>query len=448
MADRINQINQSSWERAKIYASGFAEGFKEYYVEKYKGTQSVSDAISRTDNILDEGFSMMDEYNPITYVKKPIKEWSSDVAKSLSDGDPNHLSMAERTWAVAEGFGSVADNLTSTKGITAICLTAGTFGMLGGAVAGTSATAATTVKVGSTVAGEVIGGILVSRGVYDAVTAKNESEAKKGGVRIGSGVIALGTAAATAKDSLRTALASGIETKNPYLISTPTAMAENIRILPQVAAAQGKEIATATRGLLAGASANSSTTAIKTNVTAPQAASAKVQTNGFTVKPKLQNKFDAEIAEMAADKEPLGWSSGLKDMKKIMAGLDKLASEGNMTPQGYAQMAKTVAPDLPGQYWNKAIKMYLEYGANANKPQVMNAVQGYLSGVTTVNGGSNLYRAQAARGTTEYITLAASVTSAGMDKKENTNTEIQAVQDNSLEEMINAPLQKFEPKFW
>ncbi len=113
---------------------------------------------------------------------------------------------------------------------------------------------------------------------------------------------------------------------------------------------------------------------------------------GFMVKPEMRGEFDVLMQEMEADKQPLGWNDGLKDMKKIMIGLDKLCTEGNMTPEGYAELAKTIDPDLPGCYWTKAIKMYNEYGANAQPDKIIEAAGIYLRGVPTVNGGSNAFR--------------------------------------------------------
>lgn len=264
------EIGTSVWDRAKIYAKGFKEGFFEYYAEKYKGTEGIKDALSRTTNILDESgkiyknnslglvfcsksldkaFNMLDKCNATTYIKKPIKKWSTNVAENLSDGNPNNLSSAERSWAVVEGIGSVADFLTSSKGsITACAATAAS--VVIATTASTSVTATATLKVGSTVAGEVIGTTLVGKGGYDIATAKTESEAKKGGAEICSGTIALIGAAASAKDSLSAAQAAGIETKNPYTLSTPDAMIENIRIFPKVIATESKDITNATKILV------------------------------------------------------------------------------------------------------------------------------------------------------------------------------------------------------
>lgn len=109
----------------------------------------------------------------------------------------------------------------------------------------------------------------------------------------------------------------------------------------------------------------------------------------FEVKPELQEKFDSLMKELEADKSPFGWNSGLKDMKKIMSGLEKLCKDDNMTVQGYADLAKTIDPDLPGFYWTKAIRIYNEYGVNAKPKETLSVVRGYLSGVPTINGFSN-----------------------------------------------------------
>lgn len=121
----------SAWD----YIKAVWQGFTEYYPDKYEGTESIGDALSRTKEIIDEGAVGLDE-GTFDKVKDPIKEWSRGVEAKLDDGDDSHLSMGERLWRAAQGTGKIADKLASIKGVIATGVTVGVAALVArGAVA-------------------------------------------------------------------------------------------------------------------------------------------------------------------------------------------------------------------------------------------------------------------------------------------------------------------------
>ncbi len=219
--------------RAKDYTFGFVRGIGEYYADKFKGTEGVKDAISRTGSIMDEGFEIMDDYNPINFIKDPVKNLSKKIDEKVSDGNSETMTVGEKLWNGTKGVGSVVDNLTTAKGLTVACLTVGTGGMAASGFAAIAPTAASALAPVATAATATGGSILVGKGTYDIATAENEADAQKGGAEIGVGGLMITGAAISAKGSLEAARQVGVPAADPSTMNTAQALVENFRVAPK-----------------------------------------------------------------------------------------------------------------------------------------------------------------------------------------------------------------------
>ena len=114
---REKQVQTETQEESML--SIMWDGFTGYYKEKFEGTKDIKDALSRTGEILNEGFEQIDDASGLTSAKQKIKDYAEVVDKYVDDGDDSNLSCAEKAWEFTKNIGRKADVVVSSKGVTA-----------------------------------------------------------------------------------------------------------------------------------------------------------------------------------------------------------------------------------------------------------------------------------------------------------------------------------------
>ena len=295
-----------------------------------------------------------------------FSDWLHNDDKVCTDGfDDGSLSLEE----TAESFG---------KGLIGIVKTAVNHPIAIGL----------TVAAGIGLTALTGGTGMVGYGAYKAATAETDAEAKQAWETIGNGTFAVATSALGAKASLNAAAKAGVtQARGANYMNTTEQVVQCFKVTPEAVKVSGANIVENSKAV---ASAVQTVLGIKEATTAATSQAPKQlhpisEEFKFEIKPGMEQEFKQAFG---VTENEIGYT----DLKKIIAGLEELNTSGNMNVKGYAELAKTIDPDMPGCYWSHALNLYNKYGVNANVGKVTTAASQYLSGVSSVNGMSGAYR--------------------------------------------------------
>lgn len=212
----------------------YIEGWK----RDFKDVDGVGSALGAVVKRTRDGFETLDNVNPLTYVKAPVKYAAGKVDGFVSDGDSSTMTAGEKIWNGAKGAGSVIDYLTTTEGLWVLAATVLTAGTALDAALSVAPKLAAAAPAANAAMGTVGVG-LTGKGIYDVATAENEEDAQKGGAEILTGGMMAGGAVASAKNALTAARNAGVEAADPASLTTMGAVKENFRV-----AGEGLKVAT------------------------------------------------------------------------------------------------------------------------------------------------------------------------------------------------------------
>lgn len=304
-----------------------------------------------------------------------FSDWLNDKDKVCTDeADDGSISLGEAAKSFGKGLMGIVKGVINNPITSALVIGGGvllTRGK-GKALLPTLTAIGTTLGIGT-----------IGYGGYKAATAKTDGEAKAAYESIGNGVFALGTSILGAKSSLDAAAKAGVESaKGSRYMNAAEATVQCFKSVPESLSVGVK-----------GVGSNINSTAVTLGLKqAPVKTFVKTESTakyGFEIKPGMEKEFTKLINEYQND----SWTSlGVKDMKKIIAGLEDLTVNGKMNVKGYSELAKTIGPDLPGSFWHEALRIYNKFGVNADVSATTTAASGYLRGVSTINGCSNSMR--------------------------------------------------------
>ena len=184
----VRKESQKMPSATERYVEGWKEDFKgvseaDGFVDK--ALEAGKAVVNRTR----KGFKSMDTFNPLTYVKEPVKDLSKKVDAMVDDGDDANLSVGERVWEAAKGAGDVADYLTTTEGMWVAGATVLGIGAIGEGAAMISPKLASTVNLGIASTFTIGGGVLSGLGLNDVVKAKTKEEVRQGGEMLTGGAL-------------------------------------------------------------------------------------------------------------------------------------------------------------------------------------------------------------------------------------------------------------------
>ena len=256
-----------------------------------------------------------------------VEAWWYDVDKVSTDGaDDGKLSFAEKAESATKGFlGNTVKAIVKhpIKSAIGIALGAGLLIGTGGAAAPALVALGATLGIGTI----AVNGI-------KANNAKTDAEAKEAWEGIGTGLFATTTSVLGAKSALNAGAKVGVQSAfggkymNPFRATVQCfkATPESIKVSGTNLAANGKNIAIAL-GIM------------KKPVLSQEQINAHIANSskyGFEIKPEQEAYFNEQMAKIA--KKSLGGDHTVRNMRKVMAGLEELNFNGNMTAQGYAEM--------------------------------------------------------------------------------------------------------------
>lgn len=310
-----------------------------------------------------------------------FEAWWYDVDKVSTDGkDDGKLSIGEIAESTVKGFfGNTIKSIVKHPVMSGITIAAGI-----GLIAATGGAAAPVlVALGATLGV----GTIAANGVKVA-KAENDADAKAAWEGIGTGLFATATSVLGAKSALNAGAKAGVKSAfggkymNPF-----EATVQCFKASPEALKVSGTNIVNNSKNMAIALGIVKKPTITPEQIEAHMANSAKY---GFEIKPEQETYFNEQMAKIANDS--WGGEHAVRDMRKVMAGLEKLNFEGNMTVNGYAEMAKSIDADLPGCYWSAAIKLYNQCAKNADIARTTSVVSEYISGVSSVNGMSGTFR--------------------------------------------------------
>lgn len=215
-------------------ADKYIEGWK----RDFKDVEGVGSALGAVVKRTRDGFETLDNVNPLTYVKEPVKYAAGKIDGMVTDGDSSTMTAGEKVWNAAKGAGSVLDYLTTTEGLWVLAATVLTAGTALDAALSAAPKLAAAAPAANAAMGTVGVG-LTGKGVYDVAAAENEENAQKGGAEILTGGMMAGGAVASSKNALTAARNAGVEAADPATLTTMGAVKENFRV-----AGQGLKVAT------------------------------------------------------------------------------------------------------------------------------------------------------------------------------------------------------------
>lgn len=322
--------------------------------------------------------------HPITEKKSENTTWFSDWLnnddKVCTDGfDDGSLSLEETAESFGKGLIGIVKTAVNHPIATGLTLAAG----IGLTVLTGGAAAPILVAAGAT-----IGTGMVGYGAYKAATAETDAEAKQAWETIGNGTFAVATSALSAKASLNAAAKAGVtQARGANYMNTAEQVVQCFKVTPEAVKVSGANIVENSKAVASAVQTALGTKEATTAATsqAPKQLHPISEEFKFEIKPGMEQEFKQAFG--VAENE-----IGYTDLKKIIAGLEELNTSGNMNVKGYAELAKTIDPDMPGCYWSHALNLYNKYGVNANIGKVTTAASQYLRGVSSVNSMSGAYR--------------------------------------------------------
>ena len=298
-----------------------------------------------------------------------LEMWWHDMDKVCTDdADDGKLGIGEIAKSTVKGFlGNVVKSIVNHPIATGVTLALGA--------------AALKISKGAlapalTALGATLGAGTIAFNGIKAASAKTDAEAKEAWEGVGTGLFATTTSVLGAKSALQTGAKGGVESAfgsksmNPF-----EALVQCFKATPESIKVSSANIANVTKipALAIGAA--------KTPLKTPEQIEAHIANSekyGFEIRPEKEAFFNEQMEGIA--KDSWGSESAARDMRKVMAGLEEMNFNGNMTLEGYTNLSKSVDTGLPRSYWRYAINLYNQCAKNADANRTWAVVGEYISG--------------------------------------------------------------------